>query len=208
MLQGRGHLSLRTRVTIWRARLSTPALLTRFDEAKVVSVVAAAYGGLAILTISLFAWLIDLPLLFPALGPTAFILFTAPLSRAAAPRSVILGHLISLIVGFAVWHLVNLLGGGSAPSTDIGWPLLLGASVALAISSILMIRFACPHPPACASCLIVTLSVSLSPIDVLLMALAVCCLAGEALVMNRFAGLPVPTWAPRKPEPEPASGRV
>ncbi len=57
-----GHVrSLRTRLLIWRARLSVPTLLSDLDEDKFTSYVTAFNGGLAILTISLFAWLSDLP---------------------------------------------------------------------------------------------------------------------------------------------------
>ena len=74
----------------WRARLSVPALLASQDERNVVAAVTAVNGASCILSISLVAWLFDLPLLFPALGPTAFILFATPFSPDAAPRSVAL----------------------------------------------------------------------------------------------------------------------
>lgn len=109
------RLSAKTRWLMFRARLSTPVLLTRFDEQKVVSVITAIHGGSAILAIGLFAWLTDLPLVFPALGPTAFILFSAPLSPAAAPRSVILGHFSCLGSGYVVWWLMSYLAGGPLP---------------------------------------------------------------------------------------------
>jgi hypothetical protein len=71
-------LLLKRHLLIWRARLSVPSLLAGRDEGRVVSWVAAINGGLAILVISVLAWLIDLPLLFPALGPSAFLLFSNP----------------------------------------------------------------------------------------------------------------------------------
>jgi CBS-domain-containing membrane protein len=94
-----------------RARLSIPSLLSRADERVVVAVVASVNAVFAILTISLIAWLIDLPLLFPALGPTAFILFARPFSPAAAPRAVVLGHLSAIAVGSVSWNLVSLACG-------------------------------------------------------------------------------------------------
>ena len=86
MSQTTGRMSLKMRWLVWRARLSTPALLARHDETKVISTMAALNGGGAILTIGLFAWLTDLPLVFPALGPSTFILFTMPLTRGADMR--------------------------------------------------------------------------------------------------------------------------
>lgn len=196
-----GRLPLRTRWLIWRARLSPPALLARFDEQKAVSFVAAVNGGLAITTIGLFAWLTDLPLVFPALGPSAFILFAAPMSPAAAPRSVVLGHLTAMACGCAAWHLVGYLAGQPITTQAGGWPPLCAASLALAASCLLLVRFSCPHPPACASGLVVALGAITGWPDLLLMALAVAWLSAQAVAMNRLAGLPVPIWSPRRQEP-------
>ena len=99
-------LSRKTTWLIWRARLSIPALLARYDDKKVLSLVTAIHAGLAILLIGVFAWLTHLPLVFTALGPSAFILFSAPLSPAAAPRTVILSHALALTP-----HPADQLGG-------------------------------------------------------------------------------------------------
>ena len=141
---GRPHptrrLSLKTRWAIWRARYSTAGLLARLDERKAVSVVAAVNGGLAILAIGFFAWLADLPLIFPALGPTAFILFSAPTAESAAPRSVILGHFSGMASGWAVWHLMSTVVGGPVSTQLGGLALVLTASLALAVTCGLLVR--------------------------------------------------------------------
>ena len=110
---------LQSRWLLWRARLSVPSLLGRADERKVVSIVTAINGGLSILTISLFAYFSDLPLVFPALGPTVFILFSAPFSPAGAPRSVVLGHLIGIICGYTVWRVISSFTGGAICSLTL-----------------------------------------------------------------------------------------
>jgi len=48
-------ISLKTRWLFWRARMSTPALLSRYDEKKAVSLLTAFNGGLAILTVGVLA---------------------------------------------------------------------------------------------------------------------------------------------------------
>lgn len=197
MFQANGRLLLKRHFLIWRARFSMPALLMRFDEKKVVSAVTAVNGGLAILTISLFAWLTDLPLIFPALGPTAFILFSSPLSPAAAPRSVVVGHLSCLTCGWAVWHLMSHLAGGPVSAATGGWPLFCGASLGLAVSCLLLVRLSCPHPPACASALVAALGGVMHWDGLFFMSLAVIWLTVQAVTMNRLAGLPVPVWHPR-----------
>ena len=105
-------LSRKTIWLIWRAKLSIPALLARYDYTKVLSLVTAIHAGLAILVIGLFAWLANLPLVFTALGPSAFILFSEPLSPAAAPRNVILAHALALATGWLIWNLSLFVCGG------------------------------------------------------------------------------------------------
>ena len=192
------RLSLKTRWLIWKTRFSTPARLARGDEDKVVSKVTALNGGLAILALGLFAWLTDLPLIFPALGPSTFILFNTPLSKAGAPRSVVLGHLTAMLSGYAVWRSIGYLVGASVSLQAGGWPLVVSASAALGVTCLLLVRFSCPHPPACASALVVALGAVTNWLELLLMAVAVVLLAAQAVVLNRLAGVPVPPWSPRR----------
>jgi CBS domain-containing membrane protein len=194
------HLSMRTRWLMIRAWLSAPGLLTRFDEEKVVSAITAIHGGVAILTIGVFAWLTDLPLVFPSLGPTAFILFSAPMSPAAAPRSAVLGHLVGLLSGFLIWQAMALLTGGSTSSDAGGWQIFCGASLSLALTCLLLVRLSCPHAPACASAMLVAVGSLSHWYELCFMALGVVWLAAQAVVMNRLAGLPVPTWSPQQHE--------
>lgn len=201
MQDAQRSLSLRTRWLMWRARFSPPALLARFEERKVVSGLAAVNAGMAILTIGLVAWLTNLPLVFPALGPSAFILFSAPLSPAGSPRSVILGHLTAMACGFAAWLLVSRLSGTTVTIGSGTWPPILSAVLALAGCCLVLIRIACPHPPACGSGLVVALGAVTQPTEMLIMALAVVWLTAQAVFMNRLAGLPVPAWRPRQQKP-------
>ena len=199
------NISLRGRWLIWRARLSVPALLSRFDEKKVVSVFTAVNGGLAILTICFFAWLTKLPLVFPALGPSAFILFSSPLSTAAAPRNVILSHFICLLSGYCIWYLISNLAGGPVSVEVGGWPLFLSASLSLGLGGLLLIRLSCMHPPACASSLFVALGIVTQWQSLLLMELAIVWLTFQSVAMNRRAGVPVPLWSPRDRESLPTN---
>ena len=171
------------------------------DEPKAISRVTAIHGGLAILTVGLFAYLTDLPLVSPVLGPSAFILFSSPLSKAGAPRSVILGYCICLAVGLTIWHCMSYLTGSPISLDSGGWPVFVSATLTLALSALFLVRFSCPHPPACASGLMVafgTLNLWYQPF---LMFAMVVWLTGQSVVMNRFAGFPVPLWSPRQIDP-------
>jgi len=200
MSKTKRKVPLKTRWLLWRARLSTPALLSRFDEKKVISIVAGIHAGLAILTISLFAWLTDLPLVFPALGPSTFILFSMPLTASGAPRSVIGGHFICLATGWTVWHLMSFLVGQPVSIELGGWSLWISACIALALSCLLLVWFSCPHPPACGSSLVVALGAVTVWHDLLLMVAVITWLTYQAVLMNRWAGLAVPLWKPRPPQ--------
>ncbi|HUU84852.1 MAG TPA: HPP family protein [Phycisphaerae bacterium] len=167
------------------------------DERRVVSIVTAANGGIAILIIGLLAWLVDLPLLFPALGPSAFILFFSPFSPAAAPRSVILGHFAAITAGFTVWHLVSLAWGEPVFLERTGLPVFVSASAALAVTCVLLARLSCPHAPACATALILALGAASDWTALLGMATGVLLLTAQAVLMHRVANVNIPTWTPR-----------
>ncbi|MCP4711675.1 MAG: HPP family protein [Planctomycetes bacterium] len=197
MPQANKRITLRTRWIILRAQWSMPALLSHLDESKVVSITTAMNGAVAIFTIGFFAWLTNLPLIFPALGPSAFILFSKPLSTAAAPRNVILGHWMSLLCGWVSWWGISKIAGHPVGIESGGWSLFLSASVALALSSLFMIRISCAHPPACSSSLIVALGLFSSGGQVLIMGAVVIWLTYQAVIMNHWAGILSPIWAPR-----------
>lgn len=201
MANGKPQLTLRTRWLFWRARLSTPALLACRNERQVLARVTPISAAVVILTISLFAWLTDLPLVFPALGPSTFILFTTPLSPAGAPRSVVLGHLSCLCCGAFAYHTVTLLTGQPVSIDHVGAPLVLSAVLALALATWSLVKLNCPHPPACASSLVVALGGLTDPVDLFLTAVVIVWLAAEAVIVNRLAGLPVPLWRPRQGPP-------
>jgi CBS-domain-containing membrane protein len=81
---------------------SNPQLLT------VCFVFSAGAMALAIITIA--AHLTELPLLFPPLGPTAFILFYTPLAVTASPRNVIVAHTMAVGAGiFSLWLMEALV---------------------------------------------------------------------------------------------------
>jgi CBS-domain-containing membrane protein len=172
-------------------------LLAGGDERKVISVVAATNGGIAILIIGALAWIIDLPLLFPALGPSAFILFSSPFAPAAAPRSVIMGHFSGIITGYMVWNGATLVFGHPVSLEAGGWSLFISASLALAATSVLLVWLSCPHAPACATALIIALGAANNWSALLGMAAGVALLTAQAVAMHRIINVSTPTWSPR-----------
>lgn len=114
-----------------------------------------------ILVLSLIAWASGALFIFPSLGPTAYIL-AFDQKRSHSATVVIGGHACGILGGLVSYHLVvdphNLLMLTEAVSSP-GIYLGLGAVLAIAITTFLMLVFQVSHPPACATTLIISLGI-------------------------------------------------
>ncbi|MGD8837823.1 MAG: HPP family protein [Desulfobacteraceae bacterium] len=155
-------------------------------------------GVTALSTITMMAYVTDLMLLFPPLGPSAFILFSTPLSESACPRNLVLSHSVALAAGLGALALVKLIFPGlhEAPvDMAINWPHVIAIAIAMGGSSIAMVVFRCVHPPAVATGLIAAMGYLGNIVQMGGVWVAVLFLAVEAIVFNRiFGGLPYPFW--------------
>ena len=155
--------------------------------------------GLSALTIiAVAAYLARLPLLFPPLAPSAFILFRTPLSRSASPRVLFLSHCLAMLLGLLMLHLCSLL----FPEADLhagdalNWPRIFALGLAMGFTSLAMILLDCPHPPATATALIAAMGYFNGFLQIFALPVAVLFLLAQALVFNRvLGGLPFPLWA-------------
>ncbi len=118
-------------------------------------------SALFILVLSLFAWALGAPFIFPSLGPTAYIL-AFDQKRSHSARVVIGGHTCGIFGGLLSYYLVvdpyNLLMLTEIASTT-GIFLGLGAVLAIVITTFLMLLLQVSHPPACATTLIISLGI-------------------------------------------------
>ncbi len=154
-------------------------------------------GATALGILSVTAYLIRLPLLFPPLGPSAFILFRTPMAKAASPRSVFLSHATALLSGLVAVRLVSWLFPETAPATpaDISWTSIGALALAMGLSSVAMITLRCSHPPAAATALIAAMGYITTWSHALGLLAAVSLLLAQAFIFNRiFSGLPYPRW--------------
>ncbi len=135
------------------------------------------------------------PMVFPSLGPTAFLFFYTPLAPAASPRNAVIGHGIGAAAGWASLVALGLLDDGPALVAGVSWAYVFAASAALALTASLMALFDTPHPPAGATTLIVALGLLTEVNDLLILMAAVVLLTVQAFVINRAAGLPYPKWS-------------
>lgn len=133
-------------------------------------------AGVLVAVAGLLAWVFGRPLIFPSLGPTAYVAATATKERPLTAREVLGGHLVGVLAGLAAYHL--LANGAvlttAAPRFGAG-QLRLAASGVLAVSLTGggMVATRTSHPPAAATTLIVALGLLADPVDGLHIMLAV-----------------------------------
>jgi len=176
-------------------RLRLDWLLLHFPPRLVRSVYVFVNGFVTIGVLALLAWVSRNPFVFPSLGPTAYLLFFSPLGKTSSPRNTVLGHAIGLVCGYVAF---TATGAGALPfgaHPEIFWPRILAAALSLSATGAFMVLLDASHPPAGATTLIVSLGIISKPRELIIIEIAVFLLVGQALVINRLAGLPYPLWS-------------
>jgi len=84
--------------------------------------------------IGYLAYLTNQPIIMGSFGASIFVLFVLPESPFAQPRNVILGHLLTTLIGLFFYHLVG----------SDWWSMALALAIAIAAMQCLRV----PHPPA------------------------------------------------------------
>jgi CBS-domain-containing membrane protein len=180
-------------------RLRVPALIERHSSTFVMGWFALVNGVLSIGVMSAAAWATGSPLVFPSLGPTAFLFFYTPTAASAAPRNTVFGHLIGALAGYLALVVFGLTEAAPAFETGVSAARVGAAAVSLGLTAGLMVWFRVPHPPAGATTLIVSLGILHTPGQLSVLMLAVVLLTVQGLVINRLAGIDYPLWRPRPP---------
>lgn len=169
-------------------------LRRRYPGRVLLSLFTFLNGTLSIAIMGTLAHLAHSPLIFPSLGPTAFLHFYQPLAAASSPRSTVIGHLIGVCFGWLSLVLFGLLDAPSALLAGVGWAHVGAAAFSLGGTGGMMVLLRVPHPPAGATTLIVSLGLMPHLGQLLVLMLAVLLLTGQTLLINRLAGLPYPLW--------------
>lgn len=176
-------------------RLRLDWLLLHFPPRLVRSAYVFVNGFVTIALLALLALVSRNPFVFPSLGPTAYLLFFAPLGRTSSPRNTIIGHAIGLICGYGAFVIT---GAGALPfglHPGIFWPRIVASALSLSATGAFMVLLDVSHPPAGATTLIVSLGIISKPRELVIIEVAVFLLVAQALVINRLAGLPYPLWS-------------
>lgn len=181
-------------VAVLLRRLRLDGLLHRFPPRSVWALYMLVNGFLTIALLALLAVLTGSSFVFPSLGPTAYLLFTAPLAENSSPRNAVLGHAVGLLCGYLAF---SVTGAGHHPygaQAGIYWPRILAAALSLSGTGALMVLLNVGHPPAGATTLIVSLGIIAKPKALVIIEAAVVLLVAQAFAINRLAGLNYPLW--------------
>ena len=153
-------------------------------------------GAASIAVMALAAWATRQPLIFPSLGPTAFLMFYSPRTPAACPRNALLGHAIGIGAGYLALLAFGVRHAPPALARGVTLPWVGAAALSLGLTGGVMAALRIPHPPAGATTLIVSLGILPRPLELVTLLVAVVCLLLLGLVINRLAGIPYPVWGP------------
>ncbi len=189
-----GEMSDVLRGLIERARL--PWLLQHYARIPVLALFSFVNGCISIALMSVLALLTHSPFIFPSLGPTAFLFFYTPTAPAASPRNTIIGHAVGVVAGYLSLVVTGLTAAGPALTVGVTWPRALAAGLSLGLTAGVMVLLRSPHPPAGATTLIISLGILRQPWQLVLLMGAVVLLTGQAIVINRLAGIAYPLWSP------------
>lgn len=161
----------------------------------IIFVFVAGASSLGIITVA--AYLTRLPLLFPPLGPSAYILFHTPMSVTASPRNVVLSHIMAVATGL-LWLRLAVWLFPEATLNDpsvLNWYRVAVIALSMGLIGVLMVSLKCTHPPAAASAMIAAMGYLTDFVHILGLIAAVVLLVMDAFFFNRvLGGLPYPVW--------------
>jgi CBS-domain-containing membrane protein len=172
---------------------------TKTADARPVSLVSVVFmnGFATIALLAALAMIWRVPLVFPSLGPAAFLLFASPEAPSACPRNTLCGHAIGILCGYGALWLTGLQYAPSAMLEGVNLARVAAAALSLAFTGALMILFGVVHSPAGATTLIISLGIITHPLHLLAIEAAVALIVIQALITQRLRGVPYPLWSPR-----------
>jgi CBS domain-containing membrane protein len=184
-------------------KLRLSRLLGRFPPRPMWALFVLVNGFLTIAILAALAMISRTPMVFPSLGPTAFLFFFTPQAPTASPRHALYGHAIGLLCGYGALLVTGLAHAPPAMVTGVSLARVVAAALSLGLTGALMILLRAAHPPAGATTLIVSLGIIVRPLHLLVIEMSVALLTVQAIVINKLAGIAYPVWAHREPPPPP-----
>ena len=138
---------------------------------------------------------LNAPLLYPSLGPTAYLLVHDAHHRSARFYDIVAGHFIALASGLLAVHVFGYENAPSIfdPASHLAAMRVVAAVVALALTVMLALWVRASHPPAGATALVIVLCgfhATLQGLLAIIAGIIAMALAGEALRRLKLIGVP------------------
>lgn len=129
---------------------------------------SGSYAGGLVAVAAALAVLSGRPLIFPSLGPTAYLLARDPHGPGTTARRVLGGHAVGVLAGALSYRLLAAGLAVTSSSAPLSVPVLrLGAAgvLSVALTSAGMVRLDASHAPAVATTLICSLGLLTTPAE-------------------------------------------
>lgn len=150
---------------------------------------AAVVSGAVLAIAGLVGMALHEPWLFPSLGPTLMVLTETPGEAAAAPRNVLVGHLVGVVAGYGSLAATGLLAAPPATQEGLTAARIAAAVLSLAVTALVLQVLHAPHSPSGATTLIVSLGILTSRSDLVTLVLAVVLVTALASALNLLLGV-------------------
>ncbi len=142
-------------------------------------------AGLLMLLVGLIGLATAQPLLFPSLGPTAFLQTEAPDQPASRFYNVTIGHAVGLVAGYAA---VLLFRADAAPALfaahQLVAPRVWASVLAIVLTMLGAALLKASHPPAAATTLLIALGgfrPTVHDVIIIVVGVLIVAVAGEGL---------------------------
>jgi CBS domain-containing membrane protein len=153
---------------------------------------------LALAVSGVVAWLFEQPLLFPSLGPTAFLFFETPMAPTASPRNTLIGHFVAILAGALSLAVFGLLDHPSVLQEGVTLARTGAGALSVALTGAVLLLLRSSHPPTGATTLIVSLGFLQTLREMVMLMVGVVVLTIVGWLINRSFGVPMPLWAARE----------
>lgn len=116
------------------------------------------------------------------------------MQKSARPRNTLIGHAVAILAGVGCLAVFGLADHPPVIQEGISGMRIGAAALSVALTALVLHLLACPHPPAGATTLIISLGLLTSASELLSIAAAVALVAVLGVALNRIYGVRQPLW--------------
>lgn len=118
---------------------------------------SVGHCAVSVALLGVLSMLLGIPLVLPAVGASAYLVFADPDAPVAAPRNVLVGHALGAAIGWGMLVAFDLDGEASSLSAPLTWQRVAAVAGALSATIGVLRALRCSHPPAGATTMIVAM---------------------------------------------------